>query len=78
MKSDYFINDSRRPKGENLVYLEAMNYGYGLNDLVHPKISYNKMSSLMELEIEKFYLGKQTAKEALDNIARQLNQMIQS
>ncbi|MCD6219128.1 sugar ABC transporter substrate-binding protein [Candidatus Calescamantes bacterium] len=74
--SDTFLHNPEYPNENNEVYLKSLEYAYSRASLVHPKIPYEEMKHLIEMELEKFYLDKQTAEETLKNIEDKLNRRI--
>lgn len=75
---EFFLNEPGRPKGENQIYLDALEYSYtNAEILINPRIVYLEQLAITSQYFEKFELGHLTAEETLKGIENKLNEMIE-
>lgn len=75
-ETEYYLELSPPPNGENQVFIDALEYSYEpYDEFGHPNIEFNEMMTVFGQELEKFMLDMLTADEALKNIKRKWERM---
>ena len=76
IEHSFFLNEPKRPKGENQVYLDGLEYALTTDDICHPNISYDEMNTIVWREVEAYWLGKVSAEIALAEAETKLNELL--